>query len=64
MHKKHLTELTNLPFNKGTTSRAKTLAHRAVRITSGATPGMTHGSIVVLKVFFVLSPVMRKLIFD
>ena len=34
------------------TSRAKTLAHPVVRITSGATPGMTHGNIVVLKVVF------------
>jgi len=34
---------------QGMTSRAKTPAHPVVRITSGATPGMTHGNIVVLK---------------
>jgi len=34
---------------QGMTSRAEMLAHRMVRITSGATPGMTHGTIVVLE---------------
>ena len=53
-----------LPFNKGTTSHAKTLAHHVVKITSGATPGMTHGNIVVLKVVFILSSVMRMVLFD
>ena len=46
------------------TSHAKMLANRAVRNTSGATHGMTHGSIVVLKVVFISSSMIRMLIFD
>ena len=59
-----LSSILTLPFNTGMTSRAEMLAHRMVRITSGVTPGMTHGTIVVLEVALILSSVMRMVLLE
>ena len=50
----HIFEISilTIAFYEGMTSRAKTPVHHVVRNTSGAKPGRTHGSIVVLKVGF------------
>ena len=46
-------------LDKGTTSRARMIVHRVVRITSGATLGMTRGSIVAPKVGFIMQMVIE-----